>query len=97
MQTASHGWHLKREIQLTHIISTLTFAAAAAGYIVNMDQRLAVIEANMTASMRAQAQRDAQQDDVATKADALIRDQLAKIDAKLDRLIERYAPPQARR
>lgn len=99
VQSAPHGWHLKRELQLGHIISTLALAASAAVYIVKMDQRLAVIETSVAASMTAQAQRDARQDEAATRADTLIRDQLKSIDGKLDRLIERYqmAPPAGRR
>lgn len=97
MQTAVHGWHLKREIQLGHILSTLAIAASAAAYIVKMDQRLAVMEANIAETARHQIQRDTRQDEAAERADTLIREQLRSIDAKLDRLVERYAPPQARR
>lgn len=86
---AAGGWHLKREIQLSHILSTLAIAVSAAAYIVKMDQRLAVIESNMAEAVKYQTQRDAQQDDAARQADNLIREQLRSIDAKLDRLIER--------
>lgn len=96
VQLAPHGWHLKREIQLGHILSTLAIAASAAAYIVKMDQRLAVIEANMVEAVKYQSQRDQAQDESATRADALIRDQLKSIDAKLDRLIERSGLTRSR-
>ena len=96
VQGSPHGWHLKREIQLGHILSTVVLAASAGLYITKIDQRIAVVEAGMAEAVKYQSQRDAQQDEAATRADALIRDQLKSIDAKLDRLIERSNLPRGR-
>ena len=69
-------WHLKKEIQLTHIISTLLLVAAVMAYVSKIEQRLTIVETQLL------AQRDAA---------ILQRAQLERMDAKLDRLIERGA------
>jgi len=67
-------WHLKKEIQLTHVISTLLLVGAVLAYVSKIEQRLTIVETQMLA-----------QHDTAV----LQRAQLEKMDAKLDRLIER--------
>jgi hypothetical protein len=69
-------WHLKKEIQLTHIISTFLLVAAVMAYVSKIEQRLTIVETQLL------AQRDAA---------ILQRAQLERMDAKLDRLIERGA------
>lgn len=68
-------WHFKKEIQIAHIISTLLIVGAVFSYVSKIEQRLTIVETQLM------AQRD---------ADAIQRAQLEKIDAKLDRLIERF-------
>lgn len=67
-------WHLKREIQVTHVISTLLLLGAVFAYVQKVDQRLTIVETQLT------AQRE---------ASIIQRAQLERMDAKLDRLIER--------
>lgn len=67
-------WHLKKEIQLGHLITTFTVAISAVVYINKIEQRVAVME------MQIAAQRDSA---------AILRGQLERINDKLDRLIER--------
>lgn len=67
-------WHLKKEIQLGHLITTFTVAISAVVYISKIEQRVAVVESQMI------TQRE---------SSALLRAQLERMDAKLDRLIER--------
>ncbi len=67
-------WHLKKEIQLTHVISTLILVGAVLAYVSKIEQRLTIVETQLL------SQRD---------ATTLQRAQLEKMDAKLDRLIER--------
>lgn len=82
------GWHLKKEIQLGHLITTFTVAASCLLYISKIENRIAVIEAqNMTIKV-SQAERDERQDRANSEMSALLRSQLDKMDAKLDRLIE---------
>jgi hypothetical protein len=67
-------WHLKKEIQLGHLITTFAVAISAVLYINKIEQRLSVVETQLL------AQRE---------SSALLRAQLERMDAKLDRLIER--------
>lgn len=85
---ATQGWHLKREIQFSHLLTTLTIALSAATYIVKIEQRLAVVENQVIA----QRDRDARQDQAIAEGMALLRHQLEIMDAKLDRLLVRGAP-----
>lgn len=79
------GWHLKKEIQLTHVISTVTIALSAVWYIGKLEQRIAIIE-NQVAAQR---EKDAQQDHSVREAFGLLRNDVAQLAAKVDRLIER--------
>lgn len=65
---------MKKEIQLGHLITTATVAISAVLYISKIEQRVAIIETQI----------DSQRESA-----GLLRAQLEKIDAKLDRLIER--------
>ena len=67
-------WHLKKEIQITHVISTLLLVGAVFAYVNKIDQRLTIVETQLI------AQRE---------ASVIQRAQLERMDAKLDRLIER--------
>lgn len=70
-------WHMKREIQIGHLIATLSVAVSAVFYIAKIEQRVAVVETQV----------DSQRD-----SSNLLRLQLEKINDKLDRLIERTHP-----
>jgi hypothetical protein len=74
MDEVSRGWHLKKEIQVGHLITTITVALSAVIYINKIEQRVAVIESQVIYQKET--------------ADVL-RNQLEKINDKLDRLIER--------
>lgn len=39
-QDDRRNWHLEKGVSVTHLISTITFAAAAAWYIIGMDKRI---------------------------------------------------------
>lgn len=74
MADPAERWHLKKEIQLSHLISTAVIAVSAVIYIGKIEQRLSVVETQLI------AQRE---------SSSLLRQQLERMDAKLDRLIER--------
>lgn len=78
-------WHLKKEIQLGHVISTFIFAMTGLFYVTKMDQRIAIIETQMVS----QKDRAAQQDKTYAEALAQIHNQMDRMDSKLDRLVER--------
>lgn len=80
-------WHIKREIQLGHILTTLTVAVSAMLYISKLEQRIALVEQQMVL----QRDRDDRQDKAAGDALGALAQQLSRIDAKLDRLIETRA------
>ena len=68
------GWHLKKEIQLGHLITTLTVAISAVVYVNKIEQRVAVVESQMLYQK---------------ETSSVLRSQLDRINDKLDRLIER--------
>lgn len=74
MNEQPERWHLKKEIQVTHIVSTLMLVGAVFAYVGKIDQRLTIVETQLM------AQRE---------ASVIQRAQLERMDAKLDRLIER--------
>lgn len=77
-------WQFKREIQVGHLITTLTVAFGMVWYAGQLEQRVALVEQ----AIRLQAEKDTSQDVVATEARLRMRQQLDQISAKLDRLIE---------
>lgn len=77
-------WHLKKEIQLTHLITTMTVAVSVIFYINKMEQRIALLEQHSTT----QSQRDERQDRNSAETAGLLRSQLDRLEAKIDRLIE---------
>lgn len=78
-------WHLKREIQLGHIFTTLTVAFSVAWYVSKLEQRIVIVEQQMTA----QHDRDERQDRISSEALGLIRQQLDRLDSKIDRVLDR--------
>ena len=71
---SQQGWHLKKEIQLGHLITTLTVAISAIVYVNKIEQRVAVVESQMLYQK---------------ETSSVLRSQLDRINDKLDRLIER--------
>lgn len=82
-------WHLKREIQLGHVITTVTVALSAVFYVSKLDQRIALVEQHLGS----QRDRDARQDEALTDKTVALARQLERMEAKLDRLIERNNGP----
>lgn len=83
-ERAPSGWHLKKEIQVTHLISTVVLGVSALVYVGDMKKDIEILKDQRTA----QRDRDAQQDRITAEAIGLLREQLKAMDAKLDRLIE---------
>lgn len=76
MNTTPSGWHLKKEIQLGHLITTATVAISAMVYVNKIEQRVAVVETQVLYQK---------------ETAAVLRSQLDRINDKLDRLIERVS------
>lgn len=77
-------WHLKKELQLGHIITTCTVLFSVIWYAGKLDQRIALVEQ----AVAAQRERDDRQDKQSVDSTTMLRVQLDKIEAKLDRVIE---------
>jgi hypothetical protein len=68
------GWQIKKEIELSQIITILVVAVSVSIYIGRIEQRVAILETQMEAKK---------------ESDANMRIALDKINEKLDRLIEK--------
>ena len=82
------GWHLDKRFSISHILGTLSLAGSIIYWGMQMDGRIAKLE--YIASL--QTQRDDSQDAQRDKMQAELESQLAAINDKLDRLIERQLP-----
>lgn len=82
------GWHLKREVNLTIIISVIGIAVAVVTGYSDLKKDIELIKADVTVLH----QRDSQQADSLTGAMAGLQRQFDRLDNKLDRLIERGKP-----
>ena len=78
-------WHFKKEIQLGHLITTITVAVSVVLYATKIEQRIALVEQQLIT----QKDRDDRQDKVDADTIVLMRQSMDKIDAKLDRLMEK--------
>jgi 3-deoxy-D-manno-octulosonate 8-phosphate phosphatase KdsC-like HAD superfamily phosphatase len=71
------GWHLKKEIQVTHLISTAVIAVSAILYVGDIKRDVEVLKA-----------RSDERDKASDEAFRQLREDVKTINAKLDRLIE---------
>lgn len=84
-RTRDTGWHLKREVNASIIISVIGIAIAAVMGYSDLKRDIALIQADMGVLH----QRDSQISSSIQNDSEIIRRQFERIDAKLDRLIER--------
>lgn len=78
------GWHLKKEIQVGHLISTIVIGLGAFTYVADIRKDVEILKVERAA----QRDRDDRQDKATAEAFMLMRRQLDKMDLKLDRLME---------
>lgn len=76
---------MKKEIQVGHVITTITLILTGLFFITKMDQRIALLEDRVLV----QKERDANQDRQLAEAIIRLNAQMDRIDGKLDRIIER--------
>ena len=79
------GWHLKKEVNLTIIISVIGIAVAAVTGYSDLKKEIALIQADVVVLH----QRDTQTSSELREALSLMRQQFDRMDSKLDRLVER--------
>lgn len=89
--TPRRGWHLSREVQVTHLLATLSAVAACFWFVAGLDSRLQLQEAATKRFEDAQRERDQRQDESTAEALKTLRRQLDKMDDKLDRLLAERA------
>ena len=78
-------WHVKKEVSVGDLIAFTAAAIAVVTAYNTLDKRLTVLEDRAVQ----QAANDKRQDDDSIRYQKRIDDTLAKMDSKLDRLIER--------
>lgn len=81
-------WTLKKEVQISQIVTVIMISVTALLYVTKMDQRLAIIEQHVIA----QEKKDSSQDKAVGEGWARMDRRLDNMDSKLDRLIERGSP-----
>lgn len=87
------GWHLKKEIQVSHLVATAAMAASIMFYATKLEQRVALVEQNVNQAATTQKERDERQDRNAIETQATLIARLDRFEAKLDRLMERKVQP----
>ena len=81
----NQGWHLKKEVNLSLIISVIGIAIACVTGYTDLKRDIALMQADAVVVHKKLSDLDAQDD----KTLSIIRDQYQRLDSKLDRLIER--------
>ena len=78
------AWHLDKKVNLSHIVATLTLAAAIFTWGSKIEQRIALVEASSTR----QAQVDQAQDQEFRRSVVEMREDIRELSRKIDKLID---------
>lgn len=88
----SMGWHLKREISLGHLLTTVTIAVAGLGYVMQNEKnhathaaRLDALQAIVLELKASDLRQDGKMDSVVSRIEV----QIQRLDDKLDRVLQR--------
>lgn len=79
----SHGWHLRKEVNVSHILTTIMLVAGLITWGNKMDVRVSVLED----FRKEQALRDERQEVVLRDTVLRIEKSIDKLNEKLDKLI----------
>lgn len=82
---ADRSWHFDKSISVGHMISTLTLAGALLGFVFSANTKVETLAIRMS-GLESRLEREMVRH---TQDVALIRDQLHRMESKLDRVIER--------
>lgn len=82
-------WHLDKKISLTHMFATVSAIGTLVIFGSNLTTRVALIEQALTSYINEQKNVDHRQDTERMELRKQMREDYARIDNKLDRLIER--------
>lgn len=83
-RSSDSAWHLDKKVNLSHIVATLTLAAAIFTWGSKIEQRIALVEASSTR----QAQVDQAQDQEFRRSVVEMREDIRELSRKIDKLIE---------
>lgn len=79
------GWAFKREVSVGNLLSIVALAAPLLVWAINIDKRLSLIETITVAQQRV----DERQEMIMSEIKREIRSELALLNAKVDRIVER--------
>ena len=82
-------WHLKKEVQLGHLLTSAVMLGSALIFVAGIERRLSILESQQLTAVSAQRERDSQQDRQASEAVSLVRTDIQSLSLKIDRLFER--------
>jgi hypothetical protein len=82
-------WTFKKEIQLGHVFTTLTVAFSCFMYVNKIEGRLSLVEQQTSTMQLAQRDRDDRQDKNTAELIGLLRQQLDRLEIKIDRISEK--------
>jgi len=91
--TKDNAWHLDKRVQVSHIVATVVAALSVVTYLTTIRQDIELLKAQYTTTVVVQRDRDERQDRQAQDAVAQLRSQLERMEAKLDRLVEKRSTP----
>lgn len=83
-RSSDSAWHLDKKVSLSHIVATLTLAAAIFTWGSKIEQRIALVEASSTR----QAQVDQAQDQEFRRSVVEMREDIRELSRKIDKLID---------
>ena len=86
--TVAH-WTFKKEIQLGHVFTTLTVAFSCFIYVNKIEARLSLVEQQTATMQIVQHDRDDRQDKSNAELIGLLRQQLDRLELKIDRIAEK--------
>jgi len=82
-------WTFKKEIQLGHVFTTLTVAFSCFMYVNKIEGRLSLVEQQSATMQIVQHDRDDRQDKNNAELVGLLRQQLDRLEIKIDRISEK--------
>jgi predicted Holliday junction resolvase-like endonuclease len=85
-QEVGEHWHLDKKVPLSLIFAMLVQAVMVIVAVQDIKKDVEVLKMQMTS----QRERDERQDKAATEAYGRLSQQLERMDAKLDRIVEKY-------
>jgi len=83
------GWHLDKKVPITLILVLLMQLAGGLWFVADLRKDIEILKAQIMV----QRDRDDRQDRTAGDAMQLVRQQLERVESKLDRLIENRGKP----